>query len=54
MERFFWDNAMGGVGSVNKLARKIALVFIEGRLQYENPRDAEVDWGMFVRKAKRS
>jgi hypothetical protein len=54
MERFFWDNAMGGVGSVNKLARKIALDFIEGRLQYENPRDAEVDWGMFVRKAKRS
>ena len=54
MERFFWDNAMAGVNSVNQLARKIALDFIEGRLRYENPKDAEVDWGMFVRKAKRS
>jgi hypothetical protein len=54
MERFFWDNAMAGVNSVNKLARKIALDFIEGRLRYDNPRGAEVDWGIFVRKAKRS
>ena len=54
MERFFWDNAMAGVKSVNQLARKIALDFIEGRLRYDNPKDAEVDWGMFVRKAKRS
>ena len=54
MERFFWDNAMAGVNSVNQLARKIALDFIEGRLQYENPKDAEVDWGMFVRKTKPS
>ena len=54
MERFFWENAMAGVNSVNQLARKIALDFIEGRLRYENPKDAEVDRGMFVRKAKRS
>ena len=45
MKRLLGENA-----SVNKLARKLLLDFLEGRLRYENARDAEADLGHFARE----
>jgi hypothetical protein len=54
MERFLCEGAIAGVSSINKLARKIALDFIEGRLHYNDPHDGEVDWDMYACKGNKT
>lgn len=48
LERFMLEGPIVGVSSINKLARKVALDFVEGRLHYDDPHDGEVDWGIYI------